>query len=116
MPSDTPFLKERLVPQLERDLKQALELSQDIFRLAGEKQWSELQQLDQRRMQLLESIFNDPALIRDRVFEERIEQILALNERTVAICEEARDAVMEDGKRVRLGKEAIQAYRKQSQD
>ncbi|MBT2970117.1 MAG: hypothetical protein B6D72_05920 [gamma proteobacterium symbiont of Ctena orbiculata] len=104
------------MPQLEQNLEHVLELSHEIFRLAGERQWSELQQLDQRRMQLLESVFNDPALTRDRAFEERIEQILALNDRTVAICEEARAAVVEDGKKVRLGKEAIQAYRKQSQD
>ncbi|MES9992964.1 MAG: flagellar protein FliT [Candidatus Thiodiazotropha sp.] len=104
------------MPQLEQNLKHALELSHEIFRLAEEKQWPELQQLDQRRMQLLESIFKDPALIRDRVLQGQIEQILALNERTVAICEEAKESVMQDGKRLKLGREAIQAYRKQSQD
>ncbi|MEW8508617.1 MAG: flagellar protein FliT [Candidatus Thiodiazotropha sp.] len=102
--------------QLEQKLNQALELSHDILRLAGEKQWSELQQLDRSRMQLLESIFNDSELVRDEAFEEQLAQILALNDRTVTICEEARDTVMEDGRRLKIGKAAIQAYRKQAQD
>ncbi len=103
--------------QLERNLNLALELSQEIVRLAGEKLWPEMDRLDQQRMRVLETIFADPDIkAGHREFEARLEQIVALNNRAVAICTEARDEVMQDGKRLKLGKEAIQAYRKQSYD
>jgi hypothetical protein len=105
------------VTQLERNLNLALELSQEIVRLAGEKLWADMDRLDQRRMRILKTIFADPDMkARHGEFEARIEQIMALNDRAVAICTEAREEVVRDGKRLKLGKEAIQAYRKQSYD
>ncbi len=104
------------MPTLDQNLKRAFELSQEILRLAGEEQWSELEQLDQKRMQTLKAIFADPEASRSEGFEERVQQIVALNDCTVAICEEAREGVMKDGKKLKLGRDAIQAYRKQAQD
>lgn len=104
------------MPTLEQNLKLALDLSQEIYRLAGEQQWPELEELDRKRMQTLEAIFADPEATRSDGFEERVQQIVALNDRTVTICEEAREGVMKDGKKLKLGKNAIQAYRKQAQD
>jgi hypothetical protein len=67
-------------------------------------------------MQLLESIFSDPNLTRSEAFEDRIQQIISLNDQTMALCQEAKKDVMQDGKKLKLGKTAIKAYRKQSQD
>ncbi|WP_316368203.1 flagellar protein FliT [Candidatus Thiodiazotropha sp. CDECU1] len=104
------------MPTLEQNLKLAFELSQEILRLAGEEQWSELEQLDHKRMQTLKVIFADPEASSSEGFEERVQQIVALNDRTLAICEAARVDVMKDGKKLKLGRDAIQAYRKQAQD
>jgi ubiquinone biosynthesis protein COQ9 len=101
---------------LEQNLNLAFELSQEILRLAGEKQWSELEQLDRERMQVLKSIFADPTASQSQGFEEKVQQIMQLNERTVTLCEVAREGVMRDGKKLKLGKDAVQAYRKQAQD
>ena len=102
------------MPQLERNLQLAFELSHDILRLAQQQQWSELQQLEGKRMRLLEAVFSDPELSRSQAVEDQIQQIISLNDRTVALCEEAKKDVMRDGKKLKLGREAVQAYRKQS--
>jgi hypothetical protein len=104
------------VPQFEQNLQLAFELSHDILRLAEDKQWSELQQLERKRMQLLEAVFSDPELSRSQAIEDQIQQIITLNDRTAALCEEAKQSVMQDGKKLKLGREAIQAYRKQTRD
>ncbi|MES9968756.1 MAG: flagellar protein FliT [Candidatus Thiodiazotropha sp.] len=104
------------MPTLEQNLKLAFELSQEIFRLAEEEQWSELEELDRKRMQSLKAIFADPEASKSAGFEERMQQIVSLNDRTVALCEAAREDVMRDGKKLKLGRDAVQAYRKQSRD
>ncbi|MEW8657924.1 MAG: hypothetical protein AB2603_06290 [Candidatus Thiodiazotropha endolucinida] len=103
--------------QLVQNLNLALELSQEIVRLAGEKRWSDMDELDRQRMRILESIFADPEMrTRHRDFEDQLEQIVALNNQAMAICTEAREGVIQDGKRLKLGKEAVHAYLKQSYD
>lgn len=52
----------------------------------------------------------------DRMVEESIQSILDLNDRALSICAEAREFVVKDGRKVRLGREAIVAYQKQSFD
>ena len=69
-----------------------------------------------KRMKILEAIFADPEATGSEGFEERVQQIVALNDRTATLCEEAREGVMKDGKKLKLGRDAIQAYRKQAQD
>lgn len=91
-------------------------MSQEILQLAEQKQWSELEPLDRKRMQLLEAVFSDPGLSRNEAFEDRIQQIITLNDRTVALCEAARKGVIEDGKKLKIGRDAIHAYRKQIRD
>jgi hypothetical protein len=102
--------------QLEQNLKRALTLSREIYRLATEKQWSEMEQLDRERMQLLESIFADPELSASREYQARIQQIVALNDQAMSLCEEVREGLMQNGKRLKLGRAAVKAYRKQSRD
>ncbi|MCU7932184.1 MAG: flagellar protein FliT [Candidatus Thiodiazotropha sp. (ex Codakia rugifera)] len=103
--------------QHKENLELALELSQEIVRLAQEKAWPEMEQLDQQRLQLLKAFFSAGDFnSHDRMVEESIQSILDLNDRALAICAEARDFVMEDGRKVRLGREAIAAYQKQSFD
>ncbi|MES9975078.1 hypothetical protein [Candidatus Thiodiazotropha sp. LNASS1] len=103
--------------QLVQNLNLALELSQEIVRLAGEKRWSDMDELDRQRMQILESIFADPEMRTGHGdFEDQLEQIVALNNQAMAICTEAREGVIQDGKRLKLGKEAVNAYLKQSYD
>ncbi|MCU7876046.1 MAG: hypothetical protein KZQ84_04450 [Candidatus Thiodiazotropha sp. (ex Lucinoma borealis)] len=105
------------MPQHKDNLKLALELSQEIVRLAEQKVWSEMEQLDQQRLQLLEAFFSAGNInSQDQMVEESVQSILDLNERALAICAEARDYVMEDSRNVRLGREAIAAYQKQSFD
>jgi hypothetical protein len=113
---DTGLVREHALSQFEQNLQLAYDLSHDILRLAQQKQWSELQQLERKRMQLLEAVFSDPELTRNKAIEDQIQQIISLNDRTVALCEDARKDVMQDGKKLKLGKEAIQAYRKQTRD
>jgi hypothetical protein len=109
-------VRERLLPQLEQNLTLALTLSEEILRLAAEKQWSEMEQLDRERMQLLEAIFSDPEISAHKDFQAQIQRILALNDQAMSLCKDARGELMRDGQRLKLGKEAIRAYRKQSRD
>ncbi|MCU7847153.1 MAG: hypothetical protein KZQ89_03975 [Candidatus Thiodiazotropha sp. (ex Lucinoma kastoroae)] len=105
------------MPQHKENLKLALELSQEIVRLAEQKAWSEMEQLDSQRLQVLEAFFSAGNInSQDRMVEESIQSILDLNDKALSICAEARDFVVEDGKKVRLGREAIVAYQKQSFD
>ncbi|MEL0585205.1 MAG: flagellar protein FliT [Candidatus Thiodiazotropha sp. (ex. Lucinoma kazani)] len=99
------------------NLKLALELSHEIVRLAQEKAWPEMEQLDRQRLKLLESYFlTSDSKNNDSDGAESIQSILDLNNRALEICAKARGALMEDGKKVRLGREAITAYQKQSFD
>jgi hypothetical protein len=109
-------VRERSLPQLEQNLKLALTLSQEIYRLAVEKQWSEMEQLDRKRIQLLEAIFADPELSTSKKSQDQVEQIVALNDQAMSLCEEAREGLIEDGKKLKRGKEAVRAYRKQSKE
>jgi hypothetical protein len=91
-------------------------MSEEISHLATEKQWPEMEQLDRKRMQLLEGLFADPEFSASKEFQDQIQQIVALNDQAMSICEEAREGLIREGQTLKLGKEAIRAYGKQSRD
>jgi hypothetical protein len=101
------------VSQLEKNLNLALELSQEILSHANDKAWSEIEQLDRQRMQLLESIFSDAEFKANKqMLAEFTRTVMELNEKTMEICSNARGEVMADSRKVKLGKEAVIAYKK----
>ncbi|MCU7891730.1 MAG: hypothetical protein KZQ78_08995 [Candidatus Thiodiazotropha sp. (ex Ustalcina ferruginea)] len=98
---------------LKENLDLALELSREIVRLAEEKAWSEMEQLDRQRMQVLESVFSDAGLkVSNREVTASIQAVKELNDKAMEICADARVVVVADSKKIRLGREATAAYYK----
>ncbi|MEW8263545.1 MAG: hypothetical protein AB2736_14375 [Candidatus Thiodiazotropha taylori] len=103
--------------QLQQNLTQALELSQRIYDLAKHSAWSDMDQADQQRRDLLESIFNDSEYkLKPDVYRLQVEQIIDLNEQALALCSDARVQLSQQGRRVKVGRQALSAYKKNSAD
>ena len=103
--------------QLRDNLDLALELSTEIIRLAREEAWSDMEQLDRQRMQILESVFSHTEIrANPQKFEDIIQQLVELNDQAIDLCAKARGAVIKEGQSLKQGREAIAAYRKQSYD
>jgi hypothetical protein len=103
--------------KLREKIDLALELSNEIIHLAQDEVWSDMEELDRQRMQILELIFKDAELQSNpRGFETDIQKIVALNNQALTICSKARGVISEKGRTLKLGREAIAAYQKQSYD
>ncbi|MES9940570.1 MAG: hypothetical protein ABW104_18415 [Candidatus Thiodiazotropha sp. 6PLUC2] len=103
--------------ELREKLDLAIEMSNEIIRLAEDEAWSDMQELDRQRMQVLELAFNDAELKSNpKNYEAIVQQIVGLNNRALRICSKARGVVSEKGRTLKLGREAIAAYHKQSFD
>ncbi|MET0029756.1 MAG: flagellar protein FliT [Candidatus Thiodiazotropha sp.] len=100
--------------RIQENLEQALDLSQRILNLARNAEWGEMERLDRQRLPLLQTLFNDPQS--PSGFEDQIQTILALNEEALAVCSQARGGMEKKGRNLKLGRVALQAYRKQSTD
>jgi hypothetical protein len=106
-------IQDKPVSQLEKNLNLALELSREILHHANKEAWSEIEPLDRQRMQLLESIFSDAEFKANRqVFAEFTGTVKELNDKAMEICNSARGVAMADSRKVKLGKEALVAYKK----
>ncbi|ODB85367.1 hypothetical protein A3195_17375 [Candidatus Thiodiazotropha endoloripes] len=103
--------------QLQKNLTQALELSQRIFDLAQDSAWSDMEQADRQRRPFLESIFNDREFkLKPGDYESQMRQIVALNEQALALCAEARGELSKQGRNLKLGRQALSAYKNNSFD
>ncbi len=103
--------------QVQENLDRALDLSRRIVNLARESEWGEMEQLDLERLPILKSLFNDPEsqpVLAD--YRDRLEEILSLNDQALALCGEARGAMLTKGRRLKQGRTAVAAYLKQSRD
>ena len=95
----------------------ALELSNEIIRLARDEAWPDMEELDRQRLQILESIFKDRELQSNpKAYETDFQKIAGLNNQALTICAKARGVISQKGRTLKLGREAIAAYQKQSYD
>jgi len=97
------------------NLAQAIDLSHRIIDLGKTGQWDQVPDLDERRLQLLKTLFADEASASRRAeFKTQIETLLRLNDEAVAICAQARRDSMASSKAAKRGQHAINAYHKQT--
>ncbi|MCG8486734.1 MAG: hypothetical protein MI756_04625 [Chromatiales bacterium] len=103
--------------QLQQNLSQAVELSQRIFDLAQDSAWTEMEQADRQRITLLESIFSDAEFQqKSDDYEPQLRQIVDLNEQALALCADARGKLNQQGRSLKVGRQALSAYKKNSFD
>ena len=97
-----------------QNLWSAVELSEQITRLAQKGDWQQMAQLDQQRFRLLEALFSDQAVaILDEDVRLQLQNIVELNDQALKFCAESKASTLADSRRIRRGKEAVSAYQKQ---
>ncbi|MEJ2621785.1 MAG: hypothetical protein P8163_16475 [Candidatus Thiodiazotropha sp.] len=103
--------------QLQQNLSQALDLSQRIYDLARDAAWSEMEQADRQRKALLEKIFNDTEFkLKSGAYQPQVEKIVALNQQALALCSDAKVKLNQRGRSLKVGRDALSAYKKNSYD
>jgi hypothetical protein len=103
--------------QLHKDIALALDLSEQIVNLAKEKDWSKMEQLDTERMDLLKAVFTSPSFSNKKNSPEvkrKLDTISSLNSEAIDLCSQAKDGMLADGRTLRRGRDAIQAYKEQT--
>ena len=102
---------------LRKDIRLALDLSKQIFSLAQDKDWSQIEQLDIKRMALLKAIFSDQSLnVEEREVKAQLQSIVDLNNKAVDLCSQAKEDMLIGGRELRRGRDAILAYKEQTSD
>ena len=92
-------------------LTSVIDLSNQIIRLAEQKDWRRLEKLDQERMLLLKEVFSGGALYPvDKDTRQQLQTIARLNDRALALCSRCRERMMVDSRKLRRGREAALAY------
>lgn len=103
--------------RLEKDICLAVDLSKQIVSLAQEKDWSQMEQLDIKRIGLLKAVFSDQSLnIEEHEFKEQLQTIIDLNNKAMDLCSQAKEEMLIGGRELRRGRDAISAYKEQSSD
>lgn len=103
--------------KLQQNLTQALELSQRIVDLAQESAWAEMEEVDRQRKPVLESLFRDAEFkINPDNYQLQMQKIVALNEQALTLCADAKGELKQKSHTLKLGKNAISAYQKNSFD
>lgn len=92
-------------------LKQALQLTEDMFQCAQNEQWDELTSLQQQRGDMLEHIFPLEPENENEQAKTVLEQIIAVNQQTEVLCREARQALQVEISGLNKNKKAVAAYR-----
>jgi hypothetical protein len=101
----------------QENLNQVLDLSQRIINLAQASDWTQVEQLDRQRKQILETLFNDQEFQANiEQYQQQVQDILALNDQALTCCSNTRKSMVKKGRHLKLGREAIAAYHKQSYD
>jgi hypothetical protein len=102
--------RHNIVSSADDKFDKALQLSRRIVQLADSGSWDEMQRLDQERKSVLEDLFaTDTSELPD--VKEKIEQIIRLNDQAMERCSKAKESLLSDQKKMKLGKQAITAYR-----
>jgi len=102
---------------LRKDICLALDLSKQIVSLAQDKDWSQIEQLDIKRMALLKAVFSDRSLdVDEHEVKEQLQSIVDLNSEAVDLCSQAKEEMLIGGRELRLGRDAISAYKEQTSD
>ncbi len=100
---------------LQENIRLAVDLSQQIFDLAKQHNWSQMERLDHERMELLKEIFSDQSLdTEDAEIKLQLQSIVELNDKAIETCSKEKDAILTGGQKLRRGKEAILAYKEQT--
>ncbi len=100
---------------LQENIRLAVDLSQQIFDLAKQHNWSQMERLDHERMELLKEIFSDQSLDSEESgIKQQLQCIVDLNDQAMQICSQFKDNMLTDGQKLRRGKEAILAYKEQA--
>jgi Flagellar protein FliT len=95
-------------------LRQILELSQDILRLVDVGDWVRGLELDGRRRELIEECFSQHGGFADpQEAADLLRAILAVDERVLARAQSAGPELSAAVSRLRQGRAAIAAYRRQ---
>jgi hypothetical protein len=105
--------------QLQKDIALALDLSEQIVGLAREKEWSQMEQLDLQRMDLLQAVFTGQSFSANELppeLQQKFQNIADLNAQAMELCSQAKDELLTDGKTLRRGRAALKAYKEQAPD
>ncbi|MES9863614.1 MAG: hypothetical protein ABW157_21740 [Candidatus Thiodiazotropha sp. LLP2] len=103
--------------QLQQNLIQAIELSQRIVDLAQDSAWAEMEEMDHQRKPVLESIFSDADFkVNPGKYEVQMDKIVNLNNQALTLCADAKGDIKQKNRTLKLGREAISAYQKNSFD
>ena len=90
---------------------QALSCTEQMFALAQRQEWAALAQLEADRSMLLDSLFNHPGLSQMLAkLATTLRQIIELDQKTIALGTEAKDALKNEMRLLAQGKRAVDAY------
>ena len=90
---------------------QALSCTQEMFTLAQRQEWQALARLETDRSMLLDSLFNHPGLPQMLAkLASILRQIIELDQKTIALGTEAKDALKNEMRLLAQGKKAVDAY------
>lgn len=96
-------------------LRQAITVSNQINALSQGEDWPQIGVLDKERMKLLEECVAAEAFdLDDETTKQLVLEIDELNNRAVSSCVHAKEAMIQEGQKIRKGKQAISAYQKQN--
>lgn len=91
--------------------EQALDITTSMRVQAEEQNWEELTQLESRRSLILEKLFLHPAMpLSLAQVADMLRQIVELDQKTIALGQEARQALKSEMQLLTQGKRAVDAY------
>ena len=91
-----------------------LALSRRMLECAEQGAWALLAELEAQRRSLIETLFNDPAAAHRPNVAAVVRELLALDDRTVALAASRRQELADVLRGIHLGKHALRAYREYS--
>ena len=90
---------------------QALSCSEQMFNLAQQQEWEALTQLEADRSLLLDRLFKHPALPQMLAkLATTLRQIIEMDQQTIALGKQAKDALKNEMRLLTQGKKAVDAY------
>jgi len=90
---------------------QALSCTEKMFILAEQQEWDALGKLEADRNALLDSLFNHPGLPHMLAkLANTLRLIIELDQKTIALGENAREALKNEMRLLTQGKKAVDAY------
>lgn len=91
--------------------EKALELSNSMLLEAEQHNWGALSELEDRRAQVIERLFQHPAISESLAgIANMLREVIELDQKTIALGEEARSALKNEMQMLSQGKRAVNAY------